>query len=95
MEEQPTKIFLVNRRLSFSGESLASVNDFQKANKRKESLVFRKLSPFQFVQFKEGVFALDQDLDIIARLEQSEDGTWSVFVDQAMVAALLNNRLAD
>lgn len=90
MEEQPTKIFLVDRRLAFSGENLASANDFQKANKRKESSVFRKLSPFQFVQFKEGVFALDQDLDIAARLEQSEDGTWSVFVDQAMAATLLN-----
>ena len=90
MEEQPTKIFLVDKRLTFSGEDLASANDFQKANKRKESLVFRKLSPFQFVQFKEGVFALDQDLDIAVRLEQAEDGTWSVFVDQAMAAALLN-----
>ena len=88
--EQPTKIFLVNRGLAFSGEDLASANDFQKANKRKESLVFRNLSPFQFVQFKEGVFALDQDLDIAAQLEQAEDGTWSVFVDQAMSTALLN-----
>jgi len=88
--EQPTKIFLVNRRLAFSGEDLASANDFQKANKQKESLVFRNLSPFQFVQFKEGVFALDQDLDIAAQLEQAEDGTWSVFVDQAMSTALLN-----
>ena len=87
--EQPTKIFLVDKRLTFSGEDLASANDFQKANKRKE-LVFRKLSPFQFVQFKEGVFALDQDLDIAVRLEQAEDSTWSVFVDQAMAAALLN-----
>jgi hypothetical protein len=88
--EQPTKIFLVNRGLAFSGEDLVSANDFQKANKRKESLVFRNLSPFQFVQLKEGVFALDQDLDIAAQLEQAEDGTWSVFVDQAMSTALLN-----
>ena len=87
--EQPTKIFLVNKGLAFSGEDLVSANDFQKANK-KESLVFRNLSPFQFVQFKEGVFALDQDLDIVAQLEQAEDGTWSVFVDQAMSTALLN-----
>ena len=88
--EQPTKIFLVDKRLTFSGEDLVSANDFQKANKRRESLVFRNLSPFQFVQFKEGVFALDQDLDIVAQLEQAEDGTWSVFVDQAMSTALLN-----
>ena len=57
-----TQIYNRDGFLNFSEGNLASVEDFKSADRCIGS-VFEVLEPGEFVELKEGIFSLDEDLD--------------------------------
>lgn len=58
-----TKIFIQDETLVWDGERLATVEEFEQADRCVGS-VFEALQPGERIQLAEGVFQLDSDLDI-------------------------------
>lgn len=50
--------------LSFNGQELASVNEYQLGDRCVGS-IFEALEPGERVELEEGVFELDEDLDLV------------------------------
>jgi|SanBayMetagenome_1026888.scaffolds.fasta_scaffold00531_11 hypothetical protein len=58
-----SKVFAGKKILSFMGNKLASTGDYKTADR--EGFVFKSLKPLDLIELKEGIFTLDNNLDLV------------------------------